>query len=100
VGSVFKNVALAGIPARKHKGFAHVVKQDPFPVVPAAWLISEAKLSGTRKGGAQVSPKHPNFIVNIMAASAADVKQVIALVKKEVKKKFGIALEEEVMRVE
>jgi UDP-N-acetylmuramate dehydrogenase len=100
VGSVFKNVPLAGIPARKHKGFAHVVKQDPFPVVPAAWLIAQAKLGGTQKGGAQVSLKHPNFIVNVLAASAADVKHLIAVVKKEVKKKFGIALEEEVMRVE
>lgn len=98
-GSIFKNVDLRHIPSELHAQFAHVIKQDPFPVVPAAYLISEAGLAGVSFGGAMISPKHPNFIVNVLEAKAADVKELISLVKGEVKQKFGIELEEEVMYV-
>ncbi len=97
IGSIFKNVPLEDVPAAKRKRFAEVLKTDPFPVVPAAYLISEAGLKGVTKGGAMVSPKHPNFIVNALGATAADVRALIALVKKRVKAKYGIKLEEEVI---
>jgi UDP-N-acetylmuramate dehydrogenase len=44
-----------------------------------------------------VSPKHPNFIVNLGKASSADVKAVMNQVKNEVKKQFGVELEQEVI---
>ena len=81
------------------RGSAVPVKIDPMPVVPAAYIISETGLKGVSFGGAMVSPKHPNFIVNALAANASDVKHLISLVKKEVKKKFGIELEQEVMEI-
>ncbi len=97
IGSIFKNVPLADISPVRRKRFSNVLKTDPFPVVPAAYLISEAGLKGMTKGGAMVSPKHPNFIVNALNASAEDVRALIALVKQRVYKKFRIKLEEEVI---
>ena len=77
-----------------------VVKTDPFLVVPAAFLISECYLKGLSIGGAMISPKHPNFIVNILDAQAKDVKKLINLAKKEVKKKFNVNLDEEIIHLE
>lgn len=62
----------------------------------AARLIEEAGLKGMRHGGAQVSEKHANFIVNLGGASASDVLWLIHHVQETVKAQFGIALETEV----
>jgi UDP-N-acetylmuramate dehydrogenase len=62
----------------------------------AGALIEQSGLKGFKSGGAQVSPKHANFIVNVGGATAKDVQTVIAKVKSEVKAKFGVALETEV----
>ena len=97
VGSIFKNVVLADYPHLEHPDFKAPIKQDPFPVVPTAYLLSEAKLRGVSCGGAMISPKHPNFIVNVLDATASDVKNLIELAKSEVKEKFGVKLEEEIL---
>lgn len=63
----------------------------------AAWkYIDRAGLRGLRIGGACVSEKHSNFIVNMGNASASDVKALIDAVKKGVREATGVALEEEV----
>jgi UDP-N-acetylmuramate dehydrogenase len=62
----------------------------------AARLIESCGLKGLRIGGAIVSPKHANFIVNTGAATAADIEAVIMAIKKQVKQKAGIELEQEV----
>jgi UDP-N-acetylmuramate dehydrogenase len=46
-----------------------------------------------------ISPKHPNFIVNVLRAKSVDVKTLAELVKATVRRKFGITLEEEVMYI-
>lgn len=99
VGSIFKNVDVKKFPKAKLKEVEHVVKLDPFPVIPTAHLISEVGLKGVSFGGAMISPKHPNFIVNSENATASDVLALISLVKAEVKKKFSVNLEEEVQMV-
>ena len=99
IGSTFKNVDLKLVPEGMRDAVAKVVKVDPFPVVPTAYLISETGLRGTQHGGAQVSQKHPNFIVNLGGATAADVKFLITVVKQRVLEKYGIALEEEIQLV-
>lgn len=58
----------------------------------AGRLIEEAGLKGKIIGGAMISPKHANFIVNIGNATSNDVKSLIKLIKVEVKKKFNIDL--------
>ena len=64
--------------------------------IPTAFLIEKAGLKGKKMGNAQVSEIHANFIVNLGGAKARDVFKLAQLVKKEVKRKFGIILEEEV----
>jgi UDP-N-acetylmuramate dehydrogenase len=54
-------------------------------------------LKGISFGGAMISPKHPNFIVNVLGATCADVRGLIELMKDRVKEKFGVVLVEEVM---
>lgn len=99
IGSIFKNIPVENIPGDVLKKFKSSVKQDPFPVLPVAKLIAATDLIGKITGGAQISTKHPNFIVNINNAKARDVLALIETVKKEIKDKFDITLEEEVMIV-
>jgi len=99
VGSMFKNVDATQFSLDARHAFDRVIKLDPFPVVPTAYLISEAGLKGVVRGSAQVSEKHPNFIVNTGGATSHDVRALIALVKKKVFEKFGVSLEEEVQIV-
>ena len=63
---------------------------------PAGFLIEQAGLKGTRIGGAQISPKHANFIVNLGQARAADVKALIDLAQERVRERFGVELELEI----
>lgn len=101
VGSIFKNVAWERVPAhlQSNEVFQKHMKTDPFPVIPAACLIDKAGLKGVSCGGAMVSQKHPNFIVNAGAAESKHVQQLIGLVRAEVKRKFHIDLEEEIVYV-
>lgn len=96
IGSIFKNVPVHNLPDALVRPHRHMVKSDPFPVIPTAYLIDRAGLKGAGIGGAAVSPKHPNFIVNVHNATAQDVLDLIDLVKWRVRKQFGILLEEEV----
>lgn len=62
----------------------------------AGALIEKAGLKGFTIGGAQVSTKHANFIVNNGQATAQDVDQIIKKIRTEVKSQFGFDLETEV----
>jgi UDP-N-acetylmuramate dehydrogenase len=62
----------------------------------AGKLIEECGLKGRRVGGAEVSPKHANWIVNVGAATAADVLALCDVVKAAVREKHGVTLEMEV----
>ena len=62
----------------------------------AARLIEKAGLKGHRIGGAEVSPKHANFIINVDGASATDVEELIEFVRQTVIEKHGVELTHEV----
>lgn len=62
----------------------------------AARLIDEAGLKGYRLGGAQVSEKHANFLVNAGDATAADILALIDHVRQVIFEKYGVMLEPEV----
>lgn len=62
-------------------------------------LVEQCNLKGTRVGGAVVSPKHANFIVNDDGATAADIVELISLVQQRVLTETGITLETEIERV-
>lgn len=65
----------------------------------AARLISECGLKGKIIGDAQISEKHPNFILNLGNAKFDDIINILNLVKEEVFKKFAVKLEEEIIIV-
>ena len=62
----------------------------------AARLIEACGLKGYQIGGAQVSTKHANFIVNLGDAKAADIEKLIGHMQNAVKQEFGVELQQEV----
>jgi len=62
----------------------------------AARLIEASGLKGVRVGGAEVSQKHANFIVNSAGATAGDIESLITKVQDTVMEKHGVALVREV----
>jgi UDP-N-acetylmuramate dehydrogenase len=65
----------------------------------AGKLIEEAGLKGFQIGGAQVSGKHANFLINTGTATAKDISDLIAHIQKTVKSKSGVDLETEIVRI-
>jgi len=78
------------------KEFPELKEFNKKGMIPAGWLIDKCGLKGKRIGNAKISEKHANFIVNLGEGQAKDVKKLINLVKKRVKNKFGVELEEEI----
>jgi UDP-N-acetylmuramate dehydrogenase len=65
----------------------------------AGRLIEKAGLKGTRRGGAQISDRHANFIVNLGEATAQDVVELISLARSAVRTMSGVELTPEVRLV-
>ncbi|MDD5527386.1 MAG: UDP-N-acetylmuramate dehydrogenase [Patescibacteria group bacterium] len=65
--------------------------------VGAGYLIDMHGLKGKAVGGAKISLEHANFIVNTGRATARDVMELIDFVKKEIKIRFKVELEEEIV---
>jgi UDP-N-acetylmuramate dehydrogenase len=97
VGSIFKNIPLDSLSTDLQKQFSEFVKVDPFPIIPVTKLLAACGLEGKRIGGAMISDKHPNFIVNVDNATEKDVKALIEIAKQAVKEKYNLNLEEEVV---
>jgi UDP-N-acetylmuramate dehydrogenase len=88
-GSTFRNPA--GHSSTGRPGEDHSLK---------AWaVIDAAGMRGARRGGAQMSEKHPNFLINAGGATAADLEGLGEEVRKRVFQNSGITLEWEIMRV-
>jgi UDP-N-acetylmuramate dehydrogenase len=65
----------------------------------AGRLIEAAGLKGARVGGAEVSVKHANVIVNIGQATAADIQGLMETITARVQRDFGVRLESEIQIV-
>ena len=88
-GSTFRNPA--GFSSTGREGDTHDLK---------AWkLIDDAGLRGHTLGGAQMSEKHPNFLINKGSATAADLEGLGELVRERVRERSGHKLTWEVIRV-
>ena len=94
-GSIFKNTPVDNIPSDQLDQWKDNIKTDPFPVVPTAKIIAEAGLQGMKIGGAQVSTKHSNYIVNLGGATGEDIYELIKKIKAVVYEKYGVELEVE-----
>jgi UDP-N-acetylmuramate dehydrogenase len=67
--------------------------------IPAGWLIDEVGLRGKKIGGAGVSEKHANFVVNLGGARAEDIVMLASFVKMKVRDELGVQLKEEIQYV-
>jgi len=94
-GCAFKNVLREKLPGN----FVWPKELPESDKIPAGWLIDQCGLKGEKIGGAVISEKHANFILNSGEATAGDIIGLIALIKEKVYNKFGIELEEEVFIV-
>ncbi len=92
-GSFFKNLEAD---ESFYHSFPETEKFRDLGFVPARFLIENCGLSGFSIGGAQVSEKHADFIINKGDATQEDIKKIISAIKEKVKDKFGISIIEEV----
>ncbi|OGS23294.1 MAG: UDP-N-acetylenolpyruvoylglucosamine reductase [Elusimicrobia bacterium RIFOXYA2_FULL_39_19] len=95
-GSFFKNIPLKSVSAAVKKEFSSVIKNDPFPLIPAAAVTDRLGLKGKLYKGAQISPKHPNFLINKKNASFKSVLLLANLIKSKALQKFRIKMIPEV----
>ncbi|MCP5038871.1 MAG: UDP-N-acetylmuramate dehydrogenase [Rhodobacteraceae bacterium] len=89
----------AGSTFRNPAGFSSTGQADDVHTLKAWKVIEDAGLRGASLGGAQMNPKHPNFLTNTGNASAADLEKLGELVRKKVYESSGLRLIWEIMRV-
>ena len=89
----------AGSTFRNPAGFSSTGRADDIHDLKAWKLIDDAGMRGATVGGAQMSPKHSNFLVNTGDATASDLERLGELVRKSVFQSSGLELEWEVIRV-
>jgi UDP-N-acetylmuramate dehydrogenase len=96
-GSTFKNLLLAELPAATSaKVPANVVKGGK---VPAAWFLDQIGARGLSVGGIRVKQDHANTLYNDGTGTAADFAALSAELRRRVRERFAIELEEEVQRI-
>jgi UDP-N-acetylmuramate dehydrogenase len=89
----------AGSTFRNPAGFSSTGRADDVHDLKAWKLIADAGMRGARRGGAEMSPMHANFLVNREGATAADLEGLGEEVRERVFQMTGIRLEWEIMRV-
>jgi UDP-N-acetylmuramate dehydrogenase len=89
----------AGSTFRNPAGFSSTGRADDSQARKAWTLIDAAGMRGARRGGAQMSEKHSNFLINAGGATAADLEELGEEVRKRVFDQTGLTLEWEIMRV-
>jgi len=100
-GSFFKHTAPTEHNLKKLKELPRFseLKLHEKNTIPTGFVIEECGLKGKKIGGAMVSEKHANFIINTGGATAQDVIMLASFIKQQVRDKFGIELQEEVQYV-
>ena len=100
-GCYFKNIGWEEIGIKKDliAKFPELKKFADKPKISAGSLIENVGLKGKKIGGAVISEKHANFIINVGNAKAKDVINLANLVKEKVRKRYGFDLEDEVVAV-
>ena len=89
----------AGSTFRNPAGFSSTGRADDVHDLKAWKVIQDAGMKGAVRGGAQMSPKHANFLINTGGATAADLEGLGEEVRKKVYDSCGITLEWEIMRI-
>jgi UDP-N-acetylmuramate dehydrogenase len=102
-GSVFKNLAGEERVGRVLKVWPDTeskVRTDWHGKVSMGYIIGRLGLAGKRVGGAEISTKHHNFIVNLGDARAADVRAIIRGIQESVWEAFGLLPDVEIEIIE
>ncbi|MEM1234226.1 MAG: UDP-N-acetylmuramate dehydrogenase, partial [Pseudomonadota bacterium] len=89
----------AGSTFRNPAGFSSTGRADDSHELKAWKVIDDAGMRGATKGQAQMSEKHPNFLINTGGATASDLEGLGEEVRKKVFQNSGITLDWEIMRV-
>lgn len=89
----------AGSTFRNPAGYSSTGRADDVHDLKAWKLIEDAGMKGARLGGAQMSEKHANFLINTGGATAADLEGLGEEVRKRVLQHSGISLQWEIMRI-
>ncbi|MEP5153897.1 UDP-N-acetylmuramate dehydrogenase [Planktotalea sp.] len=89
----------AGSTFRNPAGFSSTGQADDTHELKAWKVIDEAGMRGATLGGAQMSTKHPNFLINTGGATAADLEGLGEMVRKKVFQTQSIELHWEVLRI-
>ncbi|EBA09297.1 UDP-N-acetylmuramate dehydrogenase [Sagittula stellata] len=89
----------AGSTFRNPAGFSSTGRADDTHELKAWKVIDDAGMRGATRGGAQMSPKHSNFLVNTGGATAADLEGLGEDVRAKVRDQSGIELVWEVIRI-
>ena len=89
----------AGSTFRNPAGFSSTGRADDVHDLKAWKLIQDAGMQGVTRGGAQMSLKHANFLINTGGASAADLIELGEDVRKKVYDSSGITLQWEILRI-
>lgn len=98
-GSTFKNIEIKDL----SKEAVDKIKLTEVMIergkIPAWFIIEKLGLKGKQIGGAQISEKHANFVVNKGDATAQDIYELIELVKLEARDRLGVEMREEVVLI-
>ncbi|MFM2367233.1 MAG: hypothetical protein RIR95_1841, partial [Pseudomonadota bacterium] len=89
----------AGSTFRNPVGHSSTGRADDSHELKAWKVIDDAGMRGATLGGAQMSPMHSNFMINIGGATATQLEDLGEEVRKRVFQNSGITLEWEIMRV-
>jgi UDP-N-acetylmuramate dehydrogenase len=101
-GCIFKNISWPSDKSGAEKlrtQFPELTIFREYATIPSAFLIDRCGLKGRCEGSICISDKHANFFINGGGGKSEEVMALIAITKEEVKKKYGIDLEEEIHRI-
>ena len=97
-GSFFKNIKLSEISSNARKRILSIIPKEKilYGKLPAGVLLEEVGAKGIHQGTIRVADHHANLIYNPGGGKAADVKKLAQNLRKLVKTRFGVIIEEEV----
>ncbi len=96
-GCVFKNIEFSKIDENDlAKRGVDLEQFRKYQKIPTGFLVEQLGLKGKMIGGAAISARHGNYIINNGTATFEDVIILISLIKQQVRDAFGIQLEEEI----
>jgi UDP-N-acetylmuramate dehydrogenase len=98
-GSVFVNPEIKIKNKKLLEKYPELAELNMLPAIPSGYFIEKCGLKGKKKGNAQISEKHANFIINLGGAKAKDILFLMDLAQKKVKEAFGVNLKTEIQRI-